>query len=342
MPQSPIDLRSDTLTQPTAGMRAAMAAAAVGDDVYGEDPTVNELEARVARLLGKETALFCPSGTMANLIALLTATRPGEVLLSDQEAHVVHYELAGHALIGGLQLRTFDAPAGCPTPAAVEAGWTPGDDHEPAVTLLCLETTHNRRGGAVAPLAAMEAAASAAHGLGMQVHLDGARLLNAALVLGCPPAALAGPADSVMLSLSKGLGCPAGSLWLGAAAARVTAHRWRKRLGGGMRQVGILAAAGLYALDHHVDRLGEDHRVARRLATGLAGAPGLVVDPGAVVSNIVMVRTERPAALVVERAAAAGVLTVALGSHLMRCVTHLGVDAAAIDAAVPRLRAAGA
>ncbi len=339
-----IDLRSDTVTRPSEGMRAAMAAAEVGDDVYGEDPTINRLEAEVARLLGKEAALFCPSGTMSNLIAILTATHPGEEVLVDREAHVLHYELAGAAVIGGVQLRNFDAPhAGCPTGEQLrelERLQDPG--HEPRTSLLCLEQTHNRRGGTVAAPEELRAAAGTAREMGMRVHLDGARLGNAAARLGIPLRDLADFADSVNFSLSKGLGCPVGSLWVGSHEARERAHVWRKRLGGGMRQAGVLAAAGLYALEHQLPRLADDHQKARRLSWALQGAPGLVVDEEGVQTNIVLLQTRRRADEVIERAATEGVLLTAFGQHTVRCVTHLDVSLAQMDEAAATIgRAAG-
>jgi len=338
----PIDLRSDTVTRPTPGMRQAMAAAEVGDDVYGEDPTVLALEDRVAKLLDKESALFCPSGTMSNLIAIATASERGDEVWVDAEAHVLHYELAGSAVVAGVQLRHFDAPlAGCPTPAQLESMRRLDDPtHEPRCSLLCLEQTHNRRGGTTAPISMLEQAGEQAHSMGLKVHIDGARLGNAAAHLGVPMAALVREADSVNFSLSKGLGCPVGSLWVGSRAARVQAQVWRKRLGGGMRQVGVLAAAGLWALDEQLPRLGEDHEKARRLAELLSGVEGLTVDPGAVESNIVLAQTKTRSELVVAKAEQAGVLLVAFGPQTVRCVTHLDVTAEQVDEAGSRLRQA--
>lgn len=337
-----IDLRSDTVTRPGPDMRAAMAAAEVGDDVYAEDPTINRLEERVANLLGKQAALFFPSGTMANLVAVVSATNPGEEVLLDAEAHILHYELAGASLIGGVQLRNFDAPeAGCPTPQQLDSLRRLEDPaHEPRPTLLCLEQTHNRRGGTVAPLAALDSSCAAAHEMGLRVHLDGARIGNAATHLGVPLARVAAGADSVMMSLSKGLGCPVGSVWAGPADQRSRAHVWRKRLGGGMRQAGVLAAAGLWALDHQLPRLGEDHEKARRLARRLADVPGLIVDVRAVQTNIVLLATTLAAEEVVRRAGVAGVLLSAFGPHTVRAVTHLDVADADVDSAAERIATA--
>ncbi len=335
-----IDLRSDTVTRPSEGMRQAMASAEVGDDVFGEDPTVRRLEERVAALLGKEAALLCPSGTMANLIGVASATTPGEEVLVDSESHILHYELAGTAMIAGVQLRNFDAPsAGCPTPTQLESLRRLGDpDHEPRTALLCLEQSHNRRGGTVTPIAELRSAADAAHRMGLLVHLDGARLANAAASRGVPMAEFSACADSLTFSLSKGLGCPAGTLWVGSAEGRRRAHTWRKRLGGGMRQVGILAAAGLFALDHNLDRLPEDHRKARHLAEALQAASGLRVDTQLVQTNIVLLETSADATTIVERAKREGVLTVPFAPRTVRCVTHLDVSMEEVVAAAERLR----
>lgn len=335
-----IDLRSDTVTRPSAAMRQAMASAEVGDDVFGEDPTVRRLEERVASMLGKDSALLCPSGTMANLIGVASATYPGDEVLLDSEAHILHYELAGTALIAGVQVRNFDASqAGCPTQAQLESLERLGDpDHEPRTALLCLEQSHNRRGGTVATIEELRSASEAAHRMGLVVHLDGARLANAAASLGVPMTEFTDCVDSSTFSLSKGLGCPAGTLWVGSTESRRRAHTWRKRLGGGMRQVGILAAAGLYALDHNLARLDEDHDNARQLAEMLQSVPGVTVDPLAVQTNIVLLQTVEDANVIVERAQRAGVLTVPFTAHTVRCVTHLDVGSEDVRTAGERLR----
>lgn len=335
-----IDLRSDTVTRPSAGMRQAMAAAEVGDDVFGEDPTVRALEEAIADLLGKESALLCPSGTMSNLIAIAALTERGDEVLVDAEAHILHYEVAGSAVVAGVQLRNFDAPnAGCPSPSQLDSLRRLADPtHEPACTLLCLEQTHNRRGGSVAPVVDLKAALHQAHSMGLMVHLDGARLANAAAYLELGLSELAGCADTVNFSLSKGLGCPAGSVWVGPSSVRQRAHIWRKRLGGGMRQVGVLAAAGLWALEHQLPRLSEDHEKARRLAGGLAEIPGISVDPATIQTNIVLMETESPADSVLAAAESVGVKMVAFGRHTVRAVTHLDVTTEDMDEAVARLR----
>jgi len=318
-----------------------MASAEVGDDVFGEDPTVRLLEERVAQLMGKEAALFCPSGTMANLIGVASATVPGEEALVDCQSHILHYELAGTAMLAGVQLRNFDAPpAGCPTPNQLESLQRLADpDHEPRTAVLCLEQSHNRRGGTVSSIDDLRNASDAAHGMGVAVHLDGARLANAATSLSVAMKEFAAVADSLTFSLSKGLGCPAGTLWVGSAEGRRRAHTWRKRLGGGMRQVGILAAAGLFAIDNNLERLGEDHRKARRLAELVHSAPGVTVDPELVQTNIVLLQTSAEADVVIDRAQQLGVLMVAFDRHTVRCVTHLDVSMEAVEVAGERLRA---
>jgi threonine aldolase len=336
--RSSVDLRSDTFTVPDEGMRVAMARAEVGDDVWGEDPTVRRLEETIAARLGKEAAMYVPSGTMSNLCGVAAQTRPGDELLIDPEAHVVINEAAGSAVIAGVQVRAVDAPDGAPPPEAVLAAVRPGNAHHPVSRLLALENTHNRRGGLAVSAAQVDAAAGAAHSMGLRVHCDGARLFNAAVALDCDAATLVAHCDSVSVCFSKGLGAPVGSALMSDAATMAEARRWRKRLGGGMRQAGILAAACLYALEHNVDRLADDHDNARRLADALDGCANVEVLLPRVGTNIVMLRTAAPAAAVVERAAAAGVLVSAADRHLVRCMTYLGVDAAMVDAAARALR----
>ena len=338
-----IDLRSDTVTQPTAEMRRAMAQAEVGDDVYGEDPTVNRLQEVAAALLGKEAALFFPSGTMANQAAVLAHTERGQEVLVEAEAHIYYYEVGGLAVLAGCQPRTFSAPDGVPDPEVVRAAIRPANIHFPQPALLCLENTHNRHGGTVMDAARTAALAAVAREYGLAVHLDGARLFNAAVALGVEARELAAPVDSVMISLSKGLAAPAGSLLMGSRSFIERARRYRKLLGGGMRQVGILAAAGLVALERMIERLAEDHEHARLLALGLAGLPGLKVDPARVQTNIVMVDvsgTGRPAPAVAAAWAEHGVLVNAVDARRLRCVTHKDIARADIDAALTRIAAA--
>jgi len=333
-----IDLRSDTFTVPDEGMRRAMASAEVGDDVWGEDPTVNRLEAAVASLLGKQAAVYVPSGTMGNLIGVCAQTSPGDELILDRENHMVVYEVAGTAVVGGLQMRTIDPAAGVPSAAEVETAVRDANIHHPRSRLLALENTHNRRGGAAIAAELIAAAADAAHRHGLRVHCDGARLFNAAVALGCPPARLVERCDSVSVCLSKGLGAPVGSVLAADAQTVQTARRWRKRLGGGMRQAGILAAAGLYALEHNLERLAEDHANAQVIAQALAGVPGVRLLQPRVPTNIVLAECPLPAAEVVQRAARVGVLATDMGGPLLRCMTYLGVSAEDAREAAVRLR----
>ena len=315
-----IDLRSDTVTAPTDGMRAAMAAAEVGDDVYGEDPTVLRLEEQVADVFGVEAALFTVTGSLANLLAVRALVGPGEELLCEAAAHVARAELGAHGAVTGLTMRTWTHPQGYVDPAAVEALLAP--DLGPffvATRAVSVENTHNFAGGRVQPLHRLDELRDLAERHGVAVHLDGARIWNASVATEVPLRRLAAVADTACVSLSKGLGAPVGSLLLGSADVVAQARVWRKRLGGGWRQAGILAAAGLYALDHHVERLAEDHLHARLLAEA-AGT-----DPTAVDTNIVMIPTEDAAGLVAG-CRREGVLISAVGPRVVRAVTHLDVS----------------
>lgn len=287
MPDRVIDLRSDTVTHPTAAMREAMYRAEVGDDVYGEDPTVNRLEALAAEMLGKESALFLLSGTMGNLVGILAQTRPGDEAIVGQYSHIFLNEAGGAAALGGVQLFPIPSVRGVLNPQDVASAVRAENVHYPITRLVCLENTHNRDGGAAVPVEAMDAVARVAHERGVRVHVDGARLFNAAVTLGVPASRVVQQADSVTFCLSKALGCPAGSILAGSAEYIKEARRWRKMVGGSLRQSGILAAAGVVALTEMVDRLAEDHANARRLAEGLAQIPGLTIDP--VETNIIMV-----------------------------------------------------
>lgn len=327
-----IDLRSDTVTLPTPEMYQAMVAAELGDDVYGEDPTVTRLEKLAAARVGKEAALFVPTGTMGNEVAVMTHARRGDEVIVDVGSHIYDAEVGGLAVLAGVQARPLAGRLGRLDPAVVEAAVRPDDVHFPRTGLLCLEDPHNGAGGTVAPPDALAELAEVAHRHGFPVHLDGARLFNAAVALGIPAAQLAAPVDSVMFCLSKGLCAPAGSMLAGSAAFIAEARRNRKLMGGGMRQVGVLAAAGIVALESMVDRLADDHVNARRLAEGLAALPGLGVDLAAVQTNMVYADTEPgAAAAVVAALAAGGVLINAVGPSRVRFVTHHGVDAAAIE-----------
>ena len=329
-----IDLRSDTVTRPTAAMRAAMAAAEVGDDVFGDDPTVNALQSRIAVLLGKEAALFMPSGTQSNLCALMSHCQRGDEYLVGQLAHTYRYEGGGAAVLGSIQPQPLAQQAdGSLALADIEAAIKPDDAHFARTRLLALENTW---GGQVLPQSYVEAATALAHARGLATHLDGARLFNAAVASGVPVDEIARGFDSVSVCFSKGLGAPVGSALVGSQDLIARARRIRKMLGGGMRQAGVLAAAALHALDHHVERLAQDHANASRLAAGLAGLPGVRVAPPQ--TNIVFVDLDpQRAAGVVERLRAAGVLCT--GLYRLRLVTHLDVSADDIEQALRVLRA---
>lgn len=338
-----IDLRSDTVTEPTDEMRRAMASAPVGDDVYGEDPTINRLEEEGARLLGHEAALFLPSGTMANQVAILTHTRRGDEVLLDAESHIFWYETGGLSLLAGCQPMPIPS-RGVLDPADVALALREPNIHFPRTRLLCLENTHNRHGGAVMTVEETEGLVAAARDAGLKVHLDGARIFNAAAALQVPASRLASPADSVMVSLSKGLSAPVGSLLAGSREFIAEARRYRKVLGGGMRQAGILAAAGLVALKEMTGRLVEDHHRARRIGAGLAEIPGLGVNPEAVVTNIVPVDLPREmtAEQGVDGMARHGVLVNAVGPGRVRMVTHRHISDEDVDAVLTAAAAAWA
>jgi threonine aldolase len=335
-----IDLRSDTVTLPSAGMRQAMAAAPVGDDQYGEDPSVNRLQERVAELLGKEVALFVPSGTMANQIGLKILTRPGDEVILGDEAHMVWHESGAGAANSGVQF-TVVGRGGLFTAADLRAAYKPpGHIVMPPTTLVAVENTHNRGGGVVFPQNDAVAICDAARGLGMASYLDGARLFNAAAATGRSLAELAASFDIVSVALSKGLGCPVGSLIAGRRDDIARGVRARRMFGGAMRQSGILAAAGLWALDHNLGRLAEDHANARLLAERLAGLRGVSLDLKTVQSNIVIFRMEEgapDAAMVVARAQELGVLVAAFAARTVRAVTHLDVSHADCELAADRL-----
>ena len=324
-----IDLRSDTVTRPSAAMRRAMAEAEVGDDQYGEDPSVNLLQDRIAALLGKEAALFVPSGTMANQIALKLLTRPGDVVLVGDQTHVMWHEAGAGAANSGVLFRPIGR-GGLFTVEDFRAAYmASGHIVVPPTGLVAIENTVNFGGGLVFPQAAVAAIGAAARAGGVPCYLDGARLFNASVASGVPLAALARPADVVSVALSKGLGCPVGSVLAGSRELMARAVRIRRMFGGALRQSGILAAAGLYALDHNVERLADDHANARLIAERLAGLPGVSLDLATVQSNIVVFGVETDAAAIVGKAREAGVLISALGPHTVRVVTHLDVDAEA-------------
>jgi threonine aldolase len=317
-----IDLRSDTVTRPTEAMRRAMAAAEVGDDVYGEDPTVRVLEERVAGLFGKEAALFTPTGSMANVLGVGLLVQPGQEVLAEARAHILRAELGAHGALTGITSRTWSHPRGQVDLAAIEELYAPdlGPFFVPTAA-VCVENTHNFAGGAVLPLADLGALRAWADGKGCAVHLDGARIWNAHVATGVPLSAYGALTDTLAVCLSKGLGAPVGSLVVGTAEQMAEARVRRKRMGGGMRQVGVLAAAGLHALDHHVERLAEDHEHARLIAEACG------VDPATVDTNVVVVEVA-DALRFVEDAAAEGVRIGAVGPRHARLLTHLDVTRA--------------
>ncbi len=345
-----IDLRSDTVTRPTEGMRSAMARAEVGDDVYGEDPTVNRLQEMMAARLGMEAGLFVASGTMGNVVAILTHAGRGDEMILGDLSHIFLYEGGAAAGIAGVHSHTLkNEPDGTISLAAIEGAIRADNVHFPRSRLLCLETTHNRCGGEILSFDYLAAACDAAHRHGLAVHLDGARLFNAAVAVEVEPSSFTRGIDSVMVCLSKGLGAPVGSVLCGSRSFIDRARRMRKIVGGGMRQGGIIAAAGIYALEHHIERLAEDHENACRLVSGIDAIPGLTCDhPDGPATNLVYfssdddVIDDQPidTALLSERLRARGVLASPLGPDQIRMVTHLDVTRTDIDAALSALRSA--
>ena len=336
-----IDLRSDTVTRPTAGMRAAMSAAELGDDVFREDPTVNRLEERVAALLGKEAALYVPSGTMSNQIAIKAHTQPGDELLCETNAHIYLYEAGGPAVLSGVTCRTLDGDHGILDATQLDGKVRPINDHMVRTKLVCLENTHNRGGGRVYPLEKVQAISMWARRNGLAMHLDGARLWNAAVATGIAPATWAAEFDTVSVCFSKGLGAPVGSALTGSTEFIARARRVRKLFGGGMRQAGTIAAAALYALDHHIDRLAEDHRNAQILAEAIADTPGLRLDPPEVETNLLWFEVEPSRGTAREVADALrqrGVLVHLAGPQTLRACTHLDVSAAQAERAADAIR----
>ena len=334
----PIDLRSDTVTHPTPAMRAAMAAAEVGDDVWGDDPTVNWLEARCAERTGKAAAMFVPSGTMANLVCVRSWTQPGDEVLIEADAHTVQHEVAGAAAVAGVQFGLIRGRRGTFTADDVEPRIRCDDIHEPVTRLVCMENTHTLAAGAVFPLEAMRSVARLARPRGLRTHLDGARLWNACVASGTDVRDYAACVDSLCFCFSKGLGCPVGSIVCGPEDFMRRARKVRKMLGGGMRQAGVLAAAALYALDHHVDRLADDHARARRLAEALAGLPGVTIDPAGVETNLVVFEIAGAADEWIARFAAAGVLLCAYPGNHIRAALHLDIDDDALDRVIAAAR----
>lgn len=336
-----IDLRSDTVTRPTAAMRRAMAEAEVGDDVYGEDPTVNRLEQRAAEILGKEAALFVPTGTMGNTIAVKLLTEHGQEVICEARGHVFNYELSMVAWFAGCVVRPIHSDDGILRWEQIHRQIRPLGPHAAPTGCVEIENTHNMAGGTVYPLPVIEEICEESHKLGLKVHMDGARVFNASAATGCPVSAIAKNVDTVMFCLSKALGAPVGSMVVGTREAMAKGRLYRKRLGGGMRQAGILAAAGLIALEEMPGRLHEDHANARLLAQGLSRVPGIQVDPARVETNIVIfdigatgISTSDFSAKLKER----GVLANGVNAREMRMVTHYDVTRAECERALDALR----
>ncbi|MBN2000146.1 low-specificity L-threonine aldolase [candidate division KSB1 bacterium] len=336
-----IDLRSDTVTKPTADVRAAMATAKVGDDVFGEDPTVNKLQEIVAEMLGKERALFVPSGTMANQIALQCHTQPGDEVICDENSHVYNYEGGAPALLSGVQIHPLPGQRGVITPEQIRSALRPPDHHFARSRLVVLENTHNRAGGAIFPLEEIKTIHNLSKQTGLKMHLDGARLWNAHVATGTPLSEYGRYFDSINVCLSKGLGAPVGSLIVGSSAFIEKAHRARKIFGGGMRQVGILAAAGLFVIKNHIERLAIDHKHARYLGEALNELKGVSVDLQATCTNIVIADFKAGghfAAKVAELLKEQNILSIPFGEYKIRFVTHLDISEQNIQIAVEKIQ----
>ena len=337
-----IDLRSDTVTKPSPEMRQAMYDAEVGDDVLGDDPTMNLLQETVAEMFGKESALFVASGTMANLIAMMSHTQHGEEVIVERESHTFNYEAAGPAALAGVQLHPITGENGILKASQIQGAIRPGaDSHVPPTRLICLENTHNRGGGKIYPIEKIQAIHTLAERHSLKMHLDGARLFNACVATGLNPKEYANLFDSLMFCFSKGLGAPVGSILVGSKNFIQTAHRYRKMLGGGMRQVGILAAAADYSLKHNIERLADDHKHAQLLAQSLAKIDKFTIEPESVETNIVIfdvTKSGLTAENIVARLAQKGVLMLPFGKYLVRAITHLNVTEQQINAAIRILR----
>lgn len=339
MPESVVELRSDTFTRPTEQMRRAMAEAEVGDDVFGEDPTVTALQERCAELFGKEAALFVASGTMGNQVAIKALTQPGDEVLIEEHAHIVVYEMGAPGAIAGVVLRGLAGRRGVLDPDDVAAAIKPPSPFSNHSTLLCVENTHQAGGGAIWPLDVLQAGAKVAHERGLSVHLDGARIFNANVASGVPVAEYAAEVDTLSFCFSKGLGAPIGSMLLGSAAFVERARSVRRMLGGGWRQAGVLAAAARVAVDTMVDRLADDHANARRLAEGFAEVLPGCVDPGGIETNIVFIDVgDRDAFEIVGRLWSSGVRMLPYSPHVIRGVTSYEVSAADIERAISAFR----
>ena len=350
-PSERVDLRSDTVTQPTPPMREAMAAAVVGDDVLGDDPTVIELQNRIAEMLGKEAALFVPSGTMSNAVAIKSQTKPGDEIVTHRKSHIYMYEAGGYAVLAGCSISLVEGERGQMSPEDVQrairkvAG---SDSHYPECTLICVENTANVGGGSIYDQETLDAICEVAHRNDCRAHMDGARMFNAVVASGTDPARMVRDFDTISICLSKGLGAPIGSVLVGDAATITEAHRWRKMFGGGMRQSGILAAAGLYALENNIDRLGEDHARARRLAEALDAMEAYSIDLGAVQSNMVYINCKNDGAkTLVNNLAERGIDVLDLEQGVdygdistVRAVVHLHITDEDIDRVITAFDAA--
>jgi threonine aldolase len=335
------DFRSDTVTQPDQAMREAIAQAVVGDDVFGDDPTVNALQHKAAQLFGKEAALFVPSGTMGNLIATKIHTRAGDEIIVEKSAHMFNSEGGGGAWIAGVQVRTLDGPEGRLCPDEVDRAIRPDDSHCPRTSLLTIENTHNFYGGRVVPLERLKELKAVARRRGLAIHMDGARVMNAVVASGVDPRQYGDIADTIMFCLSKGLGAPIGSLLLGSRQHIAQAHRYRKALGGGMRQVGLIAAAGIMALEDGPRQLVTDHKNAQALATGLAAIDGLLVNPESCETNILFVKTTAGPSSYPKIAAALAaeeILAIAIGELGIRFVTHRHINEGDVERTVETMK----
>ncbi len=336
-----VDLRSDTVTRPSAAMRQAIAAAEVGDDVLGDDPTVIRLQERVAQLLGTEAALYVPSGSMANQVAIRAVCEPGDEIIFDDTTHSYNYEVGGPSALAGVSVRPLPSPRGIFKPAQAEAAVRPKGAHFPNSRMIIVENTNNRGGGSIWPIDEVAAVREVAKKHGLHMHMDGARLMNACVARGVRPTAYTEHVDSVSMCFSKGLGAPVGSIVAGRRLFIERCHRFRKMFGGGMRQAGILAAACLYALEHNVERLAEDHANARRFAEGIAGLRGIRLNPAEVETNIVIFEVDAGLGSAPEFAArlhARDVWMMATGPTKVRAVTHLDVSREQIDRAIAVFR----
>lgn len=341
MPEAIIDLRSDTVTRPTPAMRAAIHAAEVGDDVFNDDPSTTRLQERVAALLGKEAALFVPSGTMSNQICVKAHTQPGDELICEATCHIYNYEAGGPAVLSGVTCRTFEGDFGILDVSQLDGKIRADDQHLVRTRLVCLENTHNRGGGRVYPLEKIQAISAWAHQNGLIMHLDGARLWNAVVATGIPATEWAAPFDTVSVCFSKGLGAPIGSALAGPREFVARALKIRKLFGGGMRQAGVAAAGALYAVENHIARLADDHRNARVLAQAIADTPGLRLNPPDVETNLVWFEVDRELGTAKDVAAALkqrNILIHAAGPQMMRACTHLDVSAAQAERAAEAIR----